>query len=175
MVSIFDLMELLPGQKEKRTLLIQRFDEIEHVAHEAGNPIGAMLIDIDDFKWGINDAHGHQFGDQVLLEVAARLSTVARTDDVVVRFQSDEFVLLPAHLRSIEDLETRAMEILRLFDMPIIHDTITADVGVSIGMAMQEPGRQLWPLLAQAEEACWQAKRNGRGRASLYGSDWEAT
>jgi PleD family two-component response regulator len=67
------------------------------------------------------------------------------------------------------------MEILRLFDMPIIHDTITADVGVSIGMAMQEPGRHLWPLLAQAEEACWQAKRNGRGRASLYESDWEAT
>ncbi|HUZ41331.1 MAG TPA: GGDEF domain-containing protein [Acidimicrobiales bacterium] len=132
-------------------------------------------MDIDHFKWGINDVHGHQFGDQVLIEVAARLFTVARTDDVMMRIQSDEFIVVPGVLRSNEELKNQATQILRLFDKPITSGSISANLGVSIGMAMQEPGKEPLSLLVLVDKACEQSKRNGGGRASLHGSDWEAT
>ncbi len=74
-----------------RLLLRDRLERA--VAQRHQSPVALMFIDLDHFKW-TNDTHGHEVGDELLVEVARRLRHVVRGDDTVVRLGGDEFVIL---------------------------------------------------------------------------------
>ena len=121
-------------------------------------PVAVLMVDIDNFK-SINDTHGHQSGDDVLIEVARRLTDAVRGNDMVTRWGGEEFVVL---LRGcpLEDAVARAEKI-----RCQIADTAFPGIGtvtVSVGVAQLTPGENLAVSLNRADKALYQAKRSGR-------------
>ena len=130
--------------------------------------VGVVFLDLDRFKV-VNDSLGHQAGDELLIQVAARIRGVLRAGDILARMGGDEFtVLLPGLSRPEEALEA-AHRIHRTFHEPFgisgRHVVVTASVGVTIG---DGPGDGPQDLLFQADRAQYQAKESGRNRVQVY-------
>ena len=117
-----------------------------------------LMVDIDNFK-SINDTHGHEVGDRVLIEVARRLRESVRDSDFVARWGGEEFVVL---LRDcpLADAVARAEKIRRR-----IAEAPCADAGtvtISVGVAELTADEDLDHWLVRADRALYQAKRSGR-------------
>ncbi len=131
----------------------------------AGTPTSVLFCDLDGFK-AVNDTHGHEAGDAVLVEVAGRLSAAVRDGDLVARFAGDEFVLVsrPEGATRIAD---RLLQ--RLTEPIALADGSSARVGTSIGIAdlLDPTGIEVTAeeLLKQADTAMYVAKRSGKGRS----------
>ena len=122
-----------------------------------------LVIDLDGFK-AVNDAAGHEAGDQLLVEVARRLNTVVRDDDLVARLGGDEFaVLVTGSLPEAEDVAQRVVDVL---GMPHRVGQWTFAVGASVGVAeLGLGGGQL--AFREADEALLAAKSAGKGCVRL--------
>jgi diguanylate cyclase (GGDEF)-like protein len=136
-------------------------------ARQGRGPAAVLIIDIDHFK-GVNDTHGHLFGDHVLLGVATTLTHQLRQSDVIGRFGGEEFVaLLPGAdmaeaCRAAERLRMRVGRmVLRAGDTAV---TITVSIGVAVSGVH---GDDLVDLLAAADLALYRAKGAGRNRVCL--------
>jgi diguanylate cyclase (GGDEF)-like protein len=111
-----------------------------------------LLVDIDHFK-RVNDVHGHAAGDQVLVEVARRLNEAVRSDDLVVRWGGEEFLIL-APRAAPEQAEQMAMRVLRIIGQaPFVVDAQALHVTASIGYAR-------FPLPPYAIEVPWEQAIN---------------
>ncbi len=145
---------------------------IEHMISKllaTNTTICAMLIiDIDDFKQ-INDVHGHLMGDQVIRTVADLISRYFRKTDIVGRIGGDEFIVFMSGLPSMDLARQKASDFSELFKYtPDI--TAPANVSISIGMAISEPCPCSYEtLFKQADEALYNAKRNGKAQYAEYG------
>lgn len=142
-----------------RTLL---FQELERVLGASGNRGAVMFIDLDDFK-AINDTHGHETGDRVLIEVAARLRSSCRPHDLVARLGGDEFALLLENLTSHDDAIRVAERIIRLVGEPIVTQGGAVETQVSVGVAMTDGADEPDEVLRRADEAMYAAKFDGKG------------
>jgi diguanylate cyclase (GGDEF)-like protein len=151
-----------------RVLLDDRLAQAMALADRDRRSFALMVCDLDRFKL-INDSLGHRAGDELLQEVARRLSAVARTADTVARFGGDEFVLVGSSLADAEDamqLAARAIEVLRA---PVRVAGIDVHVSPSIGIALYpEDGASVEALLAHADAAMYAAKHQGRGSVQRY-------
>jgi diguanylate cyclase (GGDEF)-like protein len=151
-----------------RVLLDDRLAQAMALADRDRRSFALMVCDLDRFKL-INDSLGHRAGDELLQEVARRLSAVARTADTVARFGGDEFVLVGSSLADAEDamqLAARAIEVLRA---PVRVAGIDVHVSPSIGIALYpEDGASVEALLAHADAAMYAAKHQGRGGVQRY-------
>lgn len=125
-----------------------------------GNTLVA-LVDVDDFKQ-LNDQHGHDAGDHVLLSVVERLSETLRAEDTVARVGGDEFVVVaeidarPEAAPAVVDRLQRAVE------HPFWYVDRDLDVSVSIGWTLTEPGEDMSTLLRRADAAMCEQKVAGR-------------
>jgi diguanylate cyclase (GGDEF)-like protein len=122
------------------------------------DPFAVLFIDLDHFK-PINDTLGHDAGDEVLKEVAARLRKAVRADDLVARIAGDEFVVIAAGVvPSAAARVARKIGNALCFEMTF-GDT-TAEVSASVGLAVApNDGRDLATLLRTADAAMYSAKR----------------
>lgn len=125
-----------------------------------------LLLDLDGFKT-INDSLGHTAGDAVLVEVARRLSTVARPMDTVARLGGDEFALVMPDTTA-EQAEQVAAAALDSLTEPLRVHGRSVWALASIGIRMGAPGETTDMLLRDADTAMYEAKTSGRGRAMLY-------
>lgn len=122
-----------------------------------------LMIDIDDFK-SINDNFGHQAGDQVLVELARRLGEAVRSNDMVVRWGGEEFVVLLGDC-PLDNALTRAEEVRnQIADKPF---PVVGAVTVSIGAAQLTAGEEAASWLGRADETLYQAKRSGRNAVAF--------
>ena len=127
-----------------------------------------MFIDLDNFK-EINDTLGHDVGDELLQEVANRLSTCIRSGDIVSRPGGDEFIIVLPQIAQPADAAVVAEKIIKIVAEPLrIKDrvlTITASIGIALhpfnGSEEQE-------LMKNADKAMYLAKKAGRHRFHLY-------
>lgn len=136
-------------------------------ARRTGAPLAFAMVDVDHFKQ-INDTHGHQVGDRVLLCLAQKLANAVRPGDVVARYGGEEFgVLLAASTATEVEGQLRAL----LSD--IAASTFAYDVlgqeqrvrfTVSCGLTDLQPSDSESDLVARADEALYEAKRKGRNR-----------
>jgi diguanylate cyclase (GGDEF)-like protein len=127
------------------------------------------MIDVDDFK-AINDRHGHAVGDRVLVVVAETLVRQLRADDVVARLGGDEFVIMAACL-TLTQAESRFAAIGRAVQnacRELVPDGTVPSI--SIGVAECSAGDTLESLQLRADEALYQAKKNGKGRLATKAS-----
>jgi diguanylate cyclase len=130
--------------------------------------VAVLLIDLDDFKT-INDSLGHEAGDQVLVEVAARIRRCIRDTDVAARQGGDEFSVLIAKTIDPQDAANTASRIIRALAEPITVLNRQIRIGASVGVALQtEEHSDLQTLLHGADVAMYQAKRQGKGRYAYF-------
>lgn len=135
----------------------------------ASRPAAVVMIDLDHFK-PINDTAGHAAGDAMLVAVAQAIASRVRASDLVCRLGGDEFaVLLPGcpHDRALAVAEKVRVAITTL---ALTWETHTLRVGASLGVAElgeQHVSAAHW--VAQADAACYDAKRSGRGMVRVAG------
>ncbi|HEX4864618.1 MAG TPA: bifunctional diguanylate cyclase/phosphodiesterase [Acidimicrobiales bacterium] len=134
-------------------------------------PVCVALLDLNDFKL-INDNHGHQIGDAVLRELSQRLAGAVRQEDLVVRLGGDEFAVVATRMTEAQT-DNLAERLLRCFDLPVIVNGRTFNVGASIGVVVGRPPETATELLADADAAMYQAKDtvSGASRLRVLGSD----
>ncbi|MDZ4348305.1 MAG: GGDEF domain-containing protein [Xanthomonadaceae bacterium] len=134
----------------------------------AGHPVGILVLDLDDFK-SVNDRFGHPVGDWVLKQAAAHCIELCGPDDRVGRIGGEEFaVLCPRRDKeSTRALADRICERVAAIDTQPTGKTFR--VSISIGVATSaSAGYSFTSLLAQADEALYRAKRDGRNRVFTY-------
>jgi two-component system cell cycle response regulator len=133
---------------------------------EGGKPVGVLMVDIDNFKL-INDEYGHGAGDEVLRLMADRLMHSVRTFDMVARLGGEEFlvVLADATPEIVAGVAERLRGATAEATFPLMSAGRAINVTVSVGAAIaSESGESAAELLKRADEALYQAKRQGRNR-----------
>jgi diguanylate cyclase (GGDEF)-like protein len=157
-----------------RVLLDDRLQQAIAHAERDGRAFAVLVCDLDRFKL-INDSLGHRAGDELLQEVARRLTTVVRTTDTVARFGGDEFVLIGTSVADTEDAGGLAARVMDVLQAPVRIAAIDIHTSPSIGIAMYpDDGETIQALLAHADAAMYTAKQNGRGTFRRYESGMHA-
>ena len=151
-----------------RVLLDDRLQQAIAHADRDMRAFAVLVCDLDRFKL-INDSLGHRAGDELLQEVARRLSTVVRTADTVARFGGDEFVLIGTSIADADDAAGLASRVMDVLQAPVRIAAIDIHTSPSIGIAMYpDDGTTSQALLARADAAMYSAKQNGRGNFRRY-------
>ena len=163
--AFHDVLTDLPN----RALLLNRLEQALARAVRAGDPIGLLFIDLDNFKV-INDSLGHEAGDTLLKTIAMRLRGCTRPGDTVARLGGDEFVILLEEISAAGEAEAvaeRAVEALRL---PFRVEERDIFPSASIGLTLTFLGdcRSTTDLLHDADTAMYQAKLQGKGRYTMF-------
>jgi diguanylate cyclase (GGDEF)-like protein len=157
--------DALTGLPNRRHLVGHLRDLMERRVAVGGRAV--LYVDIDRFKT-INDSLGHGAGDLVLIEVARRLRTVFRDDDLVARVGGDEFVIVAA-IGEENEARTLAQRVLDAFRQPVPLDHHNVFVTASIGVETLSPdATSADEVLRNADLAMYQAKQSGRDRAATY-------
>ncbi len=134
-----------------------------------------LFIDLDNFK-KINDTLGHDAGDQLLKETAARLNRSVRRGDTVGRLGGDEFIIILSALENTVDAKLVADNIMRLFTKPVIISEMELLITVSIGISFSpDDSKDYKQLLVNADTAMYQSKQAGRNNYHLYNGEMNQT
>jgi len=159
-LAFTDLLTNLPNRRHARVFL-----ENEFGAAERGRLLSAVLFDLDNFKL-YNDRFGHQAGDQALVAFAEILSATTRRMNLSARFGGEEFltILAGSDVEGALVFAERVRATLRALKLPKGSLTVSAGVA-SYHPSMRSPDE----LLAAADHALYQAKREGRNRVRLFG------
>jgi diguanylate cyclase (GGDEF)-like protein/PAS domain S-box-containing protein len=151
-----------------RTLLADRFKQAIQSASRQNTLLAVCLLDLDNFK-PINDEFGHQAGDDVLLEVSARLGRSVREGDTVARLGGDEFVLLLGGSSNKVELYQVIERIQNALAKDVIIEGNTVSVTCSIGISVYpDYDGDADSLLRYADQAMYTAKRAGRNRIHWF-------
>lgn len=148
-----------------RLLLRERLERA--TAQRARAPFALMFIDLDHFK-AVNDTHGHDAGDALLVEVGRRLHEVVRGDDTVARLGGDEFVVLAAGVSDQTGAEVLAEKVRTVIARPFVVGELELEVTASVGVVL--PGAHHTTadsLLRDADASMYEAKTSGRDRHAV--------
>ncbi|WP_375214337.1 putative bifunctional diguanylate cyclase/phosphodiesterase [Aquabacterium sp.] len=152
----------------RRHLLADRLQQAMRRADRSGERLALVFIDLDNFKY-INDTLGHAAGDQLLVEVAQRLSHNVRASDTVARQGGDEFVLLLNDLRGIDTLISQLERLVEVIGRPLPLSGRTLQVGASLGVALYpQDGVDVDTLLKHADVAMYAAKHRGKNNFQFF-------
>lgn len=162
-----------------RRLIMERLRCAIENSH-AQQHVSVLFIDLDDFKI-VNDQHGHETGDQLLIEVASRIRSVVCADnftidlkddhsgDLVARIGGDEFVVLLTTGEIPEYANDIAERIVESVAAPYLIDGMHCHIGACVGLAIfPEDASNLNSILASADAAMYQAKRSGKNTWRRY-------
>ncbi len=160
----FDPLTGLPN----RHMFLDRLQQEIKKAHRTGLPLALIFLDLDHFK-EVNDTLGHAMGDQLLKEVAARLTSSVRETDTVVRLGGDEFTLILSELEDTHIVERVARKLLdRLVEPFKLGEDLTY-VSASIGITFYpDDAADIDSLIKHADQAMYAAKQQGRNRYNYF-------
>jgi diguanylate cyclase (GGDEF)-like protein len=158
-----DQLTALPN----RTLFFQRLAAAVDATQGGADSVTLMIVDLDDFKQ-VNDVYGHAVGDDLLRQVAARLTEVGGELGVAARFGGDEFALLLSGLRDPAEADRVADRLRERLLEPFRLTKVTVSVGASIGLASATPSFTAGDLMRCADIAMYSAKAKGKNRVERY-------
>jgi diguanylate cyclase (GGDEF)-like protein/PAS domain S-box-containing protein len=151
-----------------RVALRDRLNQALAMLERLPGRIALLFIDLDNFKT-INDSFGHETGDKVLVEVARRLSGVARRADTVARLGGDEFVMLCTSLREDDDPRLLGDRVVRAVAKPFVENDLDLSVTASVGIVLTgDPAADPGQLLQDADIAMYRAKDAGKDRFQVF-------
>jgi diguanylate cyclase (GGDEF)-like protein/PAS domain S-box-containing protein len=157
-----------------RSSFSEALSEAIAAAGAANSRFAILFVDLDHFKF-INDSFGHEAGDMLLREIAARLRAEVRQNDVVARLGGDEFVLLCNDQYDMANLENLAARILRAAIRPVTLLGQERRVGASIGIAVYpDDGETERALMKSADTAMYTAKLEGKNNYRLFSNRLKA-
>jgi diguanylate cyclase (GGDEF)-like protein len=160
--ALHDALTGLPN----RALLSDRIEQAINIMRRDTQPMAVLLLDLDRFK-EVNDALGHQVGDQLLQHVGQRLKSVLRDSDTVARLGGDEFAIVAPNADATHASEI-AEKIIEVINKAFTIETQELYVGVSVGIAVYpQHGDDADNLVRHADVAMYHAKHNKLGY-SLY-------
>jgi diguanylate cyclase (GGDEF)-like protein/PAS domain S-box-containing protein len=162
---LYDSLTGLPN----RTLFTYRLSYA--LAKGKGSPgsVALLVLDLDRFK-AINDALGHEVGDEVLVAVSGRLVAADGTAQVIARLGGDEFLVLFDGEDAKGEAEAFSERVLEALSVPIAAGTAEVFITASIGIASTSARvTEATPLLSNADAAMYQAKKRGGGSVEVFG------
>ena len=175
-LAFYDQLTGLPN----RTLLNDRLRHAINVSARSGQYGAVLFLDLDHFK-SLNDTAGHDQGDQLLRDVAQRLSSVIRQSDTVARLGGDEFVIVLVELAPARDAAGAIVEgICRKLRETLRHNYLlnghefrcSASIGATL---FQGSNTNIDELLKQADLAMYKSKESGRNNFSFFDESMEAS
>jgi diguanylate cyclase (GGDEF)-like protein/hemerythrin-like metal-binding protein/PAS domain S-box-containing protein len=167
-LAFYDPLTQLPN----RRLLQERLKHSIEVERREGKKLALLMLDLDRFK-AVNDSLGHSAGDELLQQVAVRISARLREVDMVARLGGDEFVVLLEDITHVEDAARVASEIISVLSKPFqLIQCNDVQIGASIGISLYpEHGASSEKLMDHADAALYQAKDQGRGCYAYFSED----
>jgi diguanylate cyclase (GGDEF)-like protein len=158
-IALHDPLTGLPN----RQLLEDRIEIAAQRARRSETSAAILFVDLDQFKQ-VNDAHGHDVGDELLVAIARRLSTLIRPSDTLARISGDEFVFLCEDLDNPEDVDLITNRIAEALSAPFESACYEIAITASVGVAYAGPGKRISThLVGEADKAMYEAKRSRNG------------
>lgn len=157
----------LSGLPNRRTFDLRLDQELGQIGRTK-SALAVLLLDLDRFK-AVNDTYGHNAGDELIRQVAKRLTTILRVGDTVARLGGDEFGIIQTHMETPNASAALGQRILDALTAPFEIGGVAVSVGCSIGIAhAPQDGADRSTLLRLADTALYQAKNEGRNRYSFF-------
>ncbi len=154
-----------------RLLLNERLQKAIHNSQINSSKFAVMYIDLDNFKY-VNDGLGHAVGDELLKEVAVKLTSVTRRSDTVARTSGDEFVVLLEREANQQTLIQVAEKFLKQLNEQVLLSGHTVRASASIGIAIfPQDGADSNTLVSNADAAMYRAKALGRQGYQFYSQE----
>ncbi|MCF8159629.1 MAG: EAL domain-containing protein [Polaromonas sp.] len=168
----FDALTNLPN----RLLLSDRLLQGLAHAERRGNALAVAYLDLDGFKV-INDLHGHEAGDQLLVAIADRMKQTLREGDTLARIGGDEFVAVMGDLAHVDASLPMLKRLLASASQPVAVGERILQVSASIGVAFysQTQAIDADQLLRQADQAMYQAKLAGKNRHHIFDAQHDSS
>ncbi|NWD77141.1 EAL domain-containing protein [Pseudomonas gingeri] len=159
-----DVLTGLPN----RAFLSELLNQALEFSRREAIPLAVCMLDLDGFK-AVNDGYGHASGDSLLVEVATRLRSIMRGEDVVARLAGDEFVLILRYVHDAEELQAALQRVLTAISAPysILGQTIHVDASIGVTLFPVDD-EDADTLLRHADQAMYLAKQSGRNRFHLF-------
>jgi len=146
-----------------------RLGRLIDAAAEEGRQLALLFIDLDHFK-PVNDCHGHEIGDRLLVEAAIRLKSCVRNSDFVARLGGDEFVVVLDSIASPQAASLVAGNVVDTISRPFMIEDHEIEIGASVGVAIYPAdGTDCRTLIQRADDAMYAAKSSGRSCFHLAG------
>ncbi len=171
--AFYDLLTLLPN----KMLFLDRLDQEVAYARRFDGVGALLLIDIDNFK-EINDLLGHHFGDDVLIELSHRLTTMMRNTDTIAHLGGDDFIVfMPVEKNRGVGVQKSAIlvaeKILEQIHLPFLIKNQSHDLTASLGISYIKNNKcTASDILRQAETALYQAKLTGKNRYTFFQEEY---
>jgi diguanylate cyclase (GGDEF)-like protein/PAS domain S-box-containing protein len=151
-----------------RVLLADRLRQAIAQTRRRQRLMAVAYLDLDGFK-AVNDVHGHEAGDQLLIAIARRLKEVLREGDTLARLGGDEFVAVLTDLGSTAECELIVARLLKAAATPVHIKNHTLKLSASLGVTLYpQDGSDADTLLRHADHAMYQAKQTGKNRYHLF-------
>jgi diguanylate cyclase (GGDEF)-like protein len=156
-----------------RRFFAEKLDECLRGASDT-QQLAVLMLDLDGFKT-VNDRHGHAVGDKALIEFAYRVSVILRAESFLARIGGDEFAIIMPKIDSLDDPTNLARRIAAAVTEPFVIDTVTAEFGVGVGIAIA-PNDGIDPdeLVRRADRALYRAKAAGRSSVRFFKPEMDA-
>jgi len=158
-LAITDALTRLMNRRGITVNLIDAMAQAERYDH----PLSIAMADIDHFK-AINDTHGHDAGDKVLVDVASLLSEALRMPDKVGRYGGEEFLVVLPHTTLTQAKKIAERMRAAVEGWAFEYGGKTSHVTISIGLTQYRKGEDLEQLLSRVDQALYQAKAGGRNK-----------
>ena len=169
LMAHYDVLTGLPN----RALFVDRFQQAIAHSKRTERQLAICFLDLDNFK-PVNDNYGHDIGDELLVEVAERISANIREEDTVSRQGGDEFALLLNDIESFSQCEQTLKRIHHALAQPYIIDGYPHNITASSGITLYpDDDGDIDTLLRHADQAMYQAKVEGKHRYHLFNPDHE--
>jgi diguanylate cyclase (GGDEF)-like protein len=164
-VAYRDSLTQLPN----RHMLLERLGQDIARCNRQQEKLLVCFLDLDGFK-NVNDAHGHDAGDEVLREVAQRLKRHVRENDTVARLGGDEFVLVMGGIDILDRCDAVLQRILDTICEPIsVAQHKQVQVSASMGVTVYPDDNSVASILLEhADQAMYNSKRSGKNKSMLY-------
>ncbi len=167
-IAHYDSLTSLPN----RVVLADRLHQAMSQALRRKQRLAVVFLDLDGFK-AVNDKHGHETGDQLLIALADRLKQALREGDTLARLGGDEFVAVLLDLDDAADSLPMLARLLSAAAQPVHVDNLTLQVSASLGVTFYPQSEEVDAdqLLRQSDQAMYQAKLAGKNRFHIFDAE----